>query len=362
MIGNGQEPLRIAQVAPLWARVPPADYGGTELHVYWLTEELVQRGHEVTLYASGDSETSAKLKAIHPRNMLNAMEKGQAHTYEPYANALFAEVLKEAASYDVIHCYSELSHLPFATLSSTPVLYSPQTVLSIDDQWLLNRYNEVPFVAMSRSQVKDFPADHRPEIPIVYSGCDFDAFDFSDAAPEYLAFLGRMGPHKNPLGAIQIAKQVGWPLVLAGKPQDASEEAYFQQKIRPLIDGEHVRYIGPVDQVQKREFLKKAGALLFPIQWEEPFGIVMIEAMASGTPVVACRRGSVEEVVDRGLTGYYADAVPEMAPLVPKALALDRSQVRMHAKERFSKERMADDYVRQYRLIVNRRSSVSRSE
>jgi glycosyltransferase involved in cell wall biosynthesis len=190
------------------------------------------------------------------------------------------------------------------------------------------------------------------EFPIVYNGCDFNAYDPSFARGQYLAFLGRMGPSKNPLDAIRIAQMVEMPIVLAGQPQNSAEQRYFAEEIQPLVDGEHVRWVGPVNHAQKNELLRNAAALLFPIQWDEPFGLVMIEAMACGTPVVARRRGSVEEIVDDGITGFHASVIDSLAELVPRALALDRHRVREHAMQRFDYRRMVDDYLALYRTLV----------
>jgi glycosyltransferase involved in cell wall biosynthesis len=193
------------------------------------------------------------------------------------------------------------------------------------------------------------------QFPIVYNGCDFDAYEPRYETGEYLAYLGRMSPAKNPLGAIRIAKACKLPIVLAGQPQNAAEDLYFTQEIKPLLDGETVRWIGAVNHPQKNELLRKAMALIFPIQWDEPFGLVMIEAMACGTPVVAHRRGSVAEVVDDGITGYHSGAIEGMEDLVPHALALDRQTVREHARSRFGFQRMVDDYVALYRAIAARK-------
>lgn len=345
-------PLRIAQVAPLWTRVPPVTYGGTELRVHWLTEGLVNGGHDVTLYASGDSRTHARLRSVFGRSVLDAMLQGEAHSYEHYANALFAEALEDGESFDVIHVHGDVSQMPFAVLSPVPVLCSLRTALSIDDYWLMERYATVTFAAMSRSQVKDAPGHGRQAIPVIYNGCDFGAYDVIGSPGEYLAFLGRMGPHKNPRDAIRIAQRAGLPIVLAGTAQDDGERQYVEDVIRPLIDGSTVKYIGPVGQRQKREFLSRAAALIFPILWEEPFGNVMIEAMASGTPVVAYTRGSVPEVVDAGMTGFYGETVDDLVEMIPQALALDRRAVREHAERRFSHERMVADYLRLYRSLL----------
>jgi glycosyltransferase involved in cell wall biosynthesis len=345
--------MRIAQVAPLWASVPPVDYGGTELRVSWLTEELVERGHAVTLFASGDSKTWAQLQSLYPRNLMDAMQDGLALDYAHYTNASLAEVIRDSSSYDLIHCHSEVEHIPFGILSNVPFIYSLRTALSIDDIWLLERYPNIVFVAMSRAQITDVSDERRRAIPVIYNGCRFEDYLFSRTPGTYLAFLGRMGRHKNPLGAIQTAQSVKMPIILAGKPQDRTEEAYFEREIRPLINGTDVKYIGPVNQAQKRIFLRDAAALLFPIQWQEPFGIVMIEAMASGTPVIAYNHGSVAEIIEPGVTGFYADSVDELAALVPAAIELDRGLVHQHAKQRFSHMRMVDDYIHLYKALLN---------
>lgn len=346
--------LRIAQVAPLWSSVPPANYGGIELRLFWLTEELVARGHEVTLFASGDSTTSAKLRAGFPRNLIDAMGSSEAFQYEQYANSNFVEALRNNHEFDVIHCHVGCPQIPLSVLSNTPSLHTMPTALSVDEEWLLNRYPDVTVIAISHSQIAGLPVKRRQAVRVIYHGCDFGQYDLNLQPDKYLVFLGRMGQKKSPLNAIRVAKQAGFPIVLAGKPQDGSEADYFSQKIQPLIDGKNVTYIGPVNQRQKNVLLKNASALLFPIQWEEPFGLVMIEAMACGTPVIACNRGSVSEVVDFGKTGFYADSVEKLASLVPRALLLDRKVVREHAMQRFSHKRMVDEYVEVYESLVRK--------
>jgi len=346
-------PLRIAEVAPLWTAVPPGNYGGAELVVHWLTEGLVKRGHSVTLFASGDSQTQATLRPACEQNLLDTMAGGRAYVYDPYANSNLVEALRMAASFDIIHCHLGSAYIPFAMVAQTPVLQTVHASLEFPDElWVLERYPDVPIAALSYAQIAAVPTERRSNIRVIYHGCDFESYEPSFTARDYLAFLGRMGPQKNPLGAIEVAKAAGLPIVLAGKPMTAAEEAYFAKSIEPLIDGHRVTYLGSVTHAQKVDLLKGAAALLFPIQWNEHFGVVMIEAMACGCPVVACRQGSVSEVVDPGITGFYADTVEEMARLVPQALTLDRRIVREHARLRFSVDRMVDNHVALYRELV----------
>lgn len=343
---------RIAQVAPVWTAVPPDTYGGTERRVHLLTEELVRRGHQVTLFASADSVTAATLRAVCQTNLIESMEKGDAYAYDYYANANLAEALRHARSFDVINCHLGAPWIPLGIASKTPVLHTLNTALTVDDIWVLERYPEVPVSALSYSQIATVPRPRQAQISVVYNGCDFDAFEALETPGKYLAFLGRMGPMKNPYGAIRIAQEVGIPIVLAGNPQNRSEVEYFHEQIKPLIDGKNVRYVGPVNHAQKNELLKNAIALLFPIQWEEPFGNVMIEAMACGTPVLACNHGSVREVIDPGKTGFYADSVEALPALMPRILSLDRQRVRQHAKQRFSHTHMTDGYLQLYDRLL----------
>ncbi|HUD85461.1 MAG TPA: glycosyltransferase family 4 protein [Xanthobacteraceae bacterium] len=265
-----------------------------------------------------------------------------------------ARVLARAAGYDVLHFHIGMHWLPFATLAQTRSLFTIHTFASYDDRWLARNFPGVALSGISRYQAAQL-AEGR-EIPVVYNGCDFGAFEPRYEAGEYLAFLGRMSHDKNPLGAIRIARAAGMPIVLAGQAQEAKEEAYFEREIRPLIDGESVRCIGAVDHEQKNELLRHAAALVFPIQWPEPFGLVMIEAMACGTPVIAFNRGSVPEVIDEGVTGFIVEDINGAIGAVDRLDHLSRDKIRKRFEERFTARRMAQDYLSVYRSLADKLS------
>jgi glycosyltransferase involved in cell wall biosynthesis len=346
------EKLRIAQVAPLWTPIPPRTYGGIELLMKLHIDELVARGHDVTLFSSADCKTAGRLHEVVEMNLTDLVTEGKAFMFEYYANSMMAEVLRVQDEFDILHFHLSAAWLPLAATARTPALFTMHTCVHLDDEWVMRRWPRVAVNGISRCQMHGVGLKLGREFPIVYNGCDFAAYEPSFEPGKYLAFLGRLSPGKNPLDAIRIAQAVGMPILLAGRPQNGDEERYFAEKIAPLIDDDRVRWIGPVNHAQKNELLRHAAALLFPIQWEEPFGLVMIEAMACGTPVVAHRRGSVEEVVENGLTGYHASVIDGLAELVPSALELDRRKIRAHAESRFGFQQMVDDYLALYRSVV----------
>lgn len=347
-------PLKIAQIAPLWTRVPPEAYGGAELMVHWLTEDLVRRGHDVTLFASGDSESSAHLVSVCEDNLIDRMARRQAYNYDRYAIANMVECLKRADEFDVIHSHMGAASIPLASLCSAPMLYTIHEGLdSPDEHWLIDNYPGASIAAISHSQISTVPENRRTRIPVVYHGCEFP--DQEPKEPlDYLAFIGRMSALKNPVDAITTARALDMPIRLAGTPQNREEEKYFREFVEPEIDDDRVTYLGAISQTEKSAFLAQAAAVLFPIRWEEHFGLVMIEAMACGTPVVAYRRGSVPEVIDEGISGYIGSRAEELPELVMRALKLDRDRIRLHARKRFSVERMTADYLELYRDLILR--------
>ncbi len=347
--------LRIAQIAPLWTPIPPATYGGIELLLALLCDELVDRGHDVTLFASGDCRTRARLREIIPVNLSDLMARGDALMHEYYMNAAMAAVIAAQDEFDIVHCHLPPAWLPFAAAMRVPCTFTLHTSPHGDDEWAMRNFPGADAIAVSHAQVAAASSRLGRKFPVVHNGVDFARYAASFAPGKYLAYLGRMSREKNPLDAIRIAQAANMPVVLAGRPQNAAEENYFRDEVQPLIDGERVRWIGPADHAGKVALLRDAAALVFPIQWDEPFGLVMIEAMACGAPVLAVRRGSVSEVVDEGITGFTAATPAELAPLVARACALDRRKVRDHAASRFSHTKMVDDYLAHYHSLIAQR-------
>ena len=343
--------LRIAEVASVFTQVPPAAYGGTERIIHALTETLVERGHDVTLFAAAGSRTSARLCVTREETLFETWEREPWRLQFPHVSCV-VEALRDSAQFDLIHFHMGPFSAPFAAIARVPTLHSLPSPIYPDDAWTLLRFPEARITARTHRQVEDLPEWRRHTIDIVNNGCDFEFFPPPDGPGRYLVFLGRMAEEKNPLDAIRLARRVDMPIILAGAPLEPRDDEYFDAQIRPLIDGRNVTWTGPIDDARRNELLHDAAALVFPIQWEEAFGIVMIEAMACGVPVLAYETASVPEVVDFGVSGFYADSVEELAGFLPQALALDRMSIRGHARRRFSREVMTDAYLRVYESVI----------
>ena len=342
--------MRIAQLAPTYERVPPAMYGGTELVVGLITEELVRRGHDVTLYASGDSETAATLRSVTPRAVrYGDVVDGVRHAeYFQLVNAQRCFVDAAAGEFDIVHNHAGIEGLVLGAASRTPVLttnhnpFVPQTQLVWDAYpWAHN--------SLSAASAATFPA--HGAIEPIHHGIDVDTFPFGERPRGDLLFLGRFSPEKGAIRAIEAARRSGRRLLLAGKV-DAVDAGHFADVIEPLIDDDQVRYVGEADATQKRQLLADARALLFPIEWDEPFGLVMIEAMACGTPVLGFRRASVPEVVEPGVTGFVVDDIDGMVRAIEHVDDVDRRGCRRRAEQRFGVGRMVDDYEAAYAAVV----------
>jgi glycosyltransferase involved in cell wall biosynthesis len=347
--------MKIAQIAPLFESVPPQLYGGTERVVSYLTEELVKLGHQVTLFASADSVTSAELIAGVPR----ALRLDQnVRDPIPHFMLMLDQVRKRADEFDILHFH--IDYLHFALFRSTAAqalttLHGRQDLP--DHMEFYVRFADMPLVSISNAQRRPLPKANF--VATVYHGLPFDLHK-PTFRPRggYLAFLGRISPEKGPDHAIAIARAAGMPLKVAAKV-DKVDEGYFREVISPLLRAPDVEFIGEINERAKSAFLGEAAGLLFPIDWPEPFGLVMIEAMACGTPVIAFGSGSVPEIIDDGVTGRIVSSVDEAVRVIPEVLAMSRRRTRERFEERFSSTRMANDYIALYRSMLAKGSRLS---
>jgi len=341
------QPLRIAQVAPLYESVPPTHYGGTERIVSYLTEELVAQGHDVTLFASGDSRTKATLVAACPRSLRldPACVDQLAHHV-----LMLERVMQRADEFDIVHFHIDYLHFPLSRRQRLTQVTTLHGRLDIPDLVpLYNEFREMPLVSISNAQRAPLPWVNWQDT--VYHGLPVDRYRFRPETGQYLACLGRISPEKGIDRAIEIAKQVAIPLKIAAKV-DRADRDYFAQVIEPLLDHPLVEYLGEIGDDRKDEFLGNAYALLFPIDWPEPFGIVMIEAMACGTPVIAYRSGSVPEVMEQGRTGFVVRELDDAIEAVRRVRYLSRARCREVFEERFTAQRMAHDYLDVYAQLI----------
>jgi glycosyltransferase involved in cell wall biosynthesis len=339
--------MHIAQVAPLFEAVPPKLYGGTERVISWLTEELIALGHDVTLFASGDSTTAAKLEAMWPRAL-----RLDGSVREPNALhiAMLEHVFQRAAEFDLIHFH--LDYYPFSLFSrqSTAFLTTLHGRLDLPElQPVFNAFPGLPIVSISDAQRR--PAPHVRWIRTIHHGMPEHLLKPYPMKPSYLAFLGRISPEKRLDRAITIAKRCGLPLKIAAKIDDADRD-YFEENIRQYLASDDIEYVGEIDDARKSEFLSGAYALIVPIDWPEPFGLVMIEAMACGTPVIAFNRGSVPEVVEDGVTGFIVEDETSAVSAVRRLQQLSRPLIRQRFEERFTAKRMARDYLDVYGGLI----------
>lgn len=339
--------MRIAQIAPLTESVPPRLYGGTERVVSALTEELVSRGHEVTLFASGDSVTKARLVPCSKRSLRLA---GTAHENLVLTTIQLANVFDRQVEFDLIHNHVDYSAFPFARQSRTPVVTTTHGRLDLEEtRNVYECFPGSPLVSISKAQQQPLPYAHW--LATVYNGIDFNLFQLRPNPGKYLAFLGRISPEKRPDRAIEIARKLDMPLKIAAKV-DAVDKEYFDHAIRPHLKDPLVEFVGEVGDKDKDEFLGNALVYLFPIDWPEPFGLTMVEAMACGTPVAAMNCGSVPEVVADGVSGFVCRSLPQLIDSVSRAAALDRNRCRAYAEERFSAGMMTDGYESVYRQVL----------
>lgn len=345
--------MRIAQVAPTYERVPPRTYGGTELIVQLVTDELVARGHEVTLYASGNSATAATLHSVTPVAQRYGEPSGDGPSHAEYvhlANVQAAFLAAADGRFDIVHSHAGIEGLVLGAMSRTPVVATMHNPFVPATQPVWDAY---PWAhhAVSAASAATFPT--RGARPPIHHGIDVQSFRFGERPDgDFLLFLGRFSESKGADRAIEAATRAGRRLILAGKI-DPSDEARVASTIRPAIDGDRIRYVGEVDGAAKRDLLARADGLLFPIEWDEPFGLVMVEALASGTPVIGYRRASVPEVVEHGRTGFVVDDVDGMVEAILRIGSIDRRACRAAAEEQFTVGRMVDDVEAMYRAVLD---------
>ena len=347
--------MRIAQVAPLTESVPPKLYGGTERVVSYLTEECVRRGHEVTLFASGDSLTSGRLRPACRR----ALRLDAATVIDPlaYHVHMIEMVAREVHDFDVVHFHVDYLHFPVTRRQAVAALTTLHGRLDIADIHPVYReFSDMHLVSVSEAQRRPMPWANWAGT--VYHGVPEDLYQPRIQPGTYLAFLGRISPEKRVDRAIEIAQRVGMPLRIAAKI-DAVDKEYFELRIRGLLDDPLVEYLGEIGEAEKAAFLGGACALLFPVDWPEPFGLVMVEALACGTPVIAYRAGSVPEVIEEGKTGYIVDNLDAAVRAVRRIGTLDRGTCRRVFEERFSARRMCADYLAIYRTLCDREPEVT---
>lgn len=344
--------MRIAQVAPLWERVPPPAYGGTELVVGHLANELVRRGHEVTLFATADSKTLAKLEPGAPQAM--RLTGVTPNEYQIYDLMQLTKVVQWADEFDVIHFHVDAAALPYGNVLKTPVVHTVHGILTPLVEQLFAQNRQQNFISISDSQRRnDLGLNY---VSTVYNGIDPSTYEFHPEPdqPPYLTFFGRIAPEKGPQLAIELAKRTGWRLIMAGKV-DRADQTFYEREVKPLIDGEQIVYIGEANHAQKSEIMGRAVATLCLLTWEEPFGLVMPESMVCGTPVIAMARGSAPELIVHGKTGFLCHTMDDCVAAVNQIDQIDRKACREHVEKNFSHIHMVEGYEAVYYQLMEKR-------
>jgi glycosyltransferase involved in cell wall biosynthesis len=340
--------MRILQVAPLWERVPPPAYGGTELVVSLLTDGLARLGHNVVLRASGDSITAAELRSVYPRSLRTA--EGIEQTF-PYELVHAGEALQDARDFDIVHNHMGELVMAFSGLLDVPMLTTTHGNLTRDSRFVWEGYGGF-YNTISWSQSKHIVGFKNAHFAgVVYNAIDVQSYPFSRDKDDYLLCLARVSPEKGTHLAIEVARRVGTPLVIAGKV-DRVDREYFETAVEPQIDGRQIRFVGEADTEVKRQLYARARCLLVPICWEEPFGLVMPEAMACGTPVVAFPRGAAPEIIEDGETGFLVEDIDRMVEAVRHVGQIDPQRCRRHVEERFDVPVMVEGYLQTYERIL----------
>ncbi|HLB29774.1 MAG TPA: glycosyltransferase family 4 protein [Dehalococcoidia bacterium] len=344
--------MRVLEIAPLWERVPPPAYGGTEAVVSLLVEELVRRGHEVTLCASGDSITSACLFSVYPRSLRTG---DNLEDKDPYLWLHGALSLAQADSFDVVHNHNAEMVMAMSHMVGVPMLSTMHCLVTPSTKIIWDHYQGY-YNTISRAQRRNMPLVRGGTfLGAVYNAIDVASFPYQEEKEDFLLFLSRISPEKGPHLAVEVARRVGMKLVIAGKvdPNQADQQ-YFEEVLRPLVDGRQVEYLGEADGELKRDLYRRARCLLVPLLWEEPFGLVMAEAMACGTPVITFKRGAAAEVVADGKTGFLVSNVAEMVAAIQRLDEISPRSCRQHVEENFDIPMMADCYLALYEEILRR--------
>lgn len=341
--------MRIAQIAPIIERIPPKKYGGIERVVYYLTEELVKKGHDVTLFASGNSLTSAKLVSVFPKSLREARLKD---IYGPNLLTLYnlGVAYSRAYKFDIIHDHTEPIGTPLANISSTPTVMTLHGAIIPENKKLFETLNRPYYVSISKAQRKPAPKLHY--IGNVYNGIDSANYPFSNSHEGYLLFVGRISMEKGVHHAITVAQYLNLPLIIAAKLDDV-DKPYYQEYIEPYLS-DQIKWIGEVTEAERNKLMSKALCFLHPVIWPEPFGLSMIEAMACGCPVVAFSTGSIPEVVVNGKTGYIVKEINSMVTAVDNINKINRQECRDYARTKFNATRMADEYEKIYLKILSK--------
>jgi glycosyltransferase involved in cell wall biosynthesis len=339
--------MKIAQVSSLMEAVPPKLYGGTERIVSYLTDELVALGHDVTLFASGDSVTKAKLAPGWPHAL--RLEPSMQDYVAPHV-VLLETLARRAEEFDIIHLHVDYLGYPLLQRTGVPFMATLHGRLDLPElKQIYRMFSDVPVVSISDSQREPLPEANF--VDTIYHGLPKDLLPMGHGKDGYLAFIGRISPEKAPDAAIRIAGRAGMKIKIAAKV-DRVDREYFERHIEPLLSQPHVEFIGEINEEQKADFLGNAAGLLFPIAWREPFGLAMIEAMSCGTPVIAMRNGSVPEVIDEGVTGFIVRNEDEAVAAVARLGSLSRAEIRRTFEQRFTAQRMAEDYAALYRRLI----------
>jgi len=339
--------MRIAQVAPLWIPIPPYTYGGTELVVSWLCEELIKRGHEVTLFGSGDSRTKAKLVPIWPQSLW------RANLRNPHAvfSLLYEKLISLQDQFDIIHDHCEFYTAPYSKFLKPPIITTLHHPLTEETTILYKKFPNINFVAISKNQKKSGPGINI--VKTIYHGLPIEEYKFNPKPQNYLLWLSKIIPQKGIAEAIDIAKLSGENLIVSGNiPPEYGE--YFEFRIKPLIDGKKIQFVGASDFPKKIELLKNAKAFIFPVKRPEPFGLVVIEAMACGVPVIAFKEGSMPELIEEGKTGFLVNNIEEACQALKKIKKISREYCREYIKKNFNLKRMVNRYEKLYKKILKK--------